>query len=171
MSIDLTFAPSGLPCQARFVLVNDRVLRAGHHCALCGGIVEKSYVRDSQTRLIYCDTQCFAGAARITMPGIKHRERNAPSHRSFHFSAPYMLSLSPSRATWPRGSSIRSTQRPRFDPDFGLPLACLYRDNRWHQLLLWIPNRLQEKPLEVGRCTPHFLCSRQISHEGVAAIS
>src|SRR6516165_10232620 len=35
----------------------------------------------------------------------------------------------------------------RFDPDFGLPLACLYRDNRWHQLLLWIPNRLQEKPL------------------------
>ena len=59
----------------------------------------------------------------------------------------------------------------RFDPDFGLPLACLYRDNRWHQLLLWIPNRLQEKPLEVGRCTRLFLCARQISHEGVGAIS
>ena len=53
----------------------------------------------------------------------------------------------------------------------GLPLACLYRDNRWHQPLLWIPNRLQEKPLEVGRCTRLFLCARQISHEGVAAIS
>jgi hypothetical protein len=25
-----------------------------------------------------------------------------------------------------------------------LPLACLYRDNRRHQFLLWIPNRLQE---------------------------
>ena len=59
----------------------------------------------------------------------------------------------------------------RFDPDFGLPLACLYRDNRWHQLLLWIPNRLQEKPLEVGRCTRVFLCARQISREGVATIS
>src|SRR6516162_3493104 len=52
-----------------------------------------------------------------------------------------------------------------------LPLASLYRDNRWHQLLLWIPNRLQEKPLEVGRCARLFLCSRQISHEGVGAIS
>ena len=59
----------------------------------------------------------------------------------------------------------------RFALDFGLPLACLYRDNRWHQLLLWIPNRLQEKPLEVGRCTRLFLCARQISHEGVGAIS
>jgi hypothetical protein len=75
MSTDLTFAPGGFPCQVRFVLVNDRAPRTEQHCALCGGIVEKSYLRDSQTRLIYCDTQCFAGGARITMPGIKHRER------------------------------------------------------------------------------------------------
>jgi hypothetical protein len=75
MSTNLTFAPGGLPWQAWFVLVNDRVPRTEQHCALRGGIVEKSYVRDSQTRLIYCDTQCFAGGARITMPGIEPRER------------------------------------------------------------------------------------------------
>jgi hypothetical protein len=51
-----------------------------------------------------------------------------------------------------------------------LPLASFYRDNRWHQFLLWIPNRLQEKPLEVGRCTRILLWSRQTSHEGVPAI-
>ena len=65
--------------------------------------------------------------------------------------------------------ALRGSSR-RFDPDFGFPLACLYRDNRWHQLLLWIPNRLQEKPLEVGRCTRLLLWSRQISHDGVPAI-
>ena len=51
-----------------------------------------------------------------------------------------------------------------------LPLKCLYRDNRWHQLVLWIPYRLQENPLEVGRCTRLLLWSRQISHEGVPAM-
>jgi hypothetical protein len=75
MSTNLTFAPGGSSGQTRFVLVNDRVPRTDQHCALCGGIVEKSYVRDSQTRLIYCDTQCFAGGARITMSGIENRER------------------------------------------------------------------------------------------------
>ena len=69
------------------------------------------------------------------------------------------------------GRCGRCVHLGRFALDFGLPLARLYRDNRWHQLLLWIPNRLQEKPLEVGRCTRLFLCSRQISHESVAAIS
>ena len=75
MSTNLTFAPGGLPRQARFVLVNDRVPRTEQHCALCGEIVGKGYVRDSQTRLINCDTQCFAGGARRTMSDIKHRER------------------------------------------------------------------------------------------------
>jgi hypothetical protein len=73
MSTNLTFAPGGLPCQTRFVLVNDRVPRTDQYCTLCGGIVEKSYVRDSQTRLIYCDTRCFAGGT--TMSGIQNRGR------------------------------------------------------------------------------------------------
>ena len=47
--------------------------------------------------------------------------------------------------------------RRRFDLDSGLPLVCLYRDNRWHQLVPWIPYRPQENPLEVGRCNRLFL--------------
>ena len=56
-------------------LVNNRVPRTGQHCALCGGLIEKGYVRDSQTRLIYCDTQCFPGGADMAMPIIKDRAR------------------------------------------------------------------------------------------------
>jgi hypothetical protein len=63
MITDPSFAADPLPYRTRFVLVNNRVPRTDEHCAFCGGIVEKSYVRDSQTRLIYCDPQCFAGAS------------------------------------------------------------------------------------------------------------
>jgi len=55
----------------RFVLVNDRVPRGEAYCALCCGKIEKGYVRESQTRLLYCDTQCFAGHA----IAIENRER------------------------------------------------------------------------------------------------
>ena len=63
MSTDLTFATGRFLQATRFVLVNDRVPRTVQHCELCGGFIEKGYVRDLQTRLIYCDTQCFAGWA------------------------------------------------------------------------------------------------------------
>ena len=49
MSSDLTFATDGFPQAIRFVLVNNRVPRTGQYCALCGGLIEKGYVRDSQT--------------------------------------------------------------------------------------------------------------------------
>jgi hypothetical protein len=61
MSTNLTFATGGIPQGIRFVLVNSRVPRADERCTLCGGFIKKGYVRDSQTRLIYCD-KCFAGA-------------------------------------------------------------------------------------------------------------
>ena len=60
MNTNLTFATGGFP-QLTFVLVNERMPRNDAHCALCGGTIEKGYVRDFRTRLIYCDTQCFAG--------------------------------------------------------------------------------------------------------------
>jgi hypothetical protein len=53
MSNDLTFAAGGFPQAIRFVLVNNRVPRTDQHCALCGGLIEKGYVRGSQTRLLY----------------------------------------------------------------------------------------------------------------------
>jgi hypothetical protein len=61
MSINLIMPARGRTQRTRFVLVNNRIPRAGEHCALCGAVVEYGYVRDSQTRLIYCDTQCFTG--------------------------------------------------------------------------------------------------------------
>ena len=63
MSTYLAFATERFPQAIRFVLVDDRVPRTDQQCALCGGLIEKGYVRDSRTRLIYCDTQCFAGWA------------------------------------------------------------------------------------------------------------
>ena len=77
MSTDLTFAAGRFPRAIRFVLVNNRVPRTGQHCALCGGLIEKGYVRDSQTRLIYCDTQCFAGWAHEAAPVVKNYGRKA----------------------------------------------------------------------------------------------
>jgi hypothetical protein len=63
MNTNLTFAALGFPQLTRFVLVNERMPRHDAQCALCGGTIEKGYVRDFRTRLIYCDTQCFAGGA------------------------------------------------------------------------------------------------------------
>jgi hypothetical protein len=59
MNTQSSFDTGGFPHQTRFVLVNDRVPRTGRKCALCGNIVEKGYVRDAKTRLIYCDTRCL----------------------------------------------------------------------------------------------------------------
>ena len=59
MSATLPFAISHR--RTRFILVNDRLPRTDKRCAMCGGILEKGYIRDSQTRLIYCETRCFEG--------------------------------------------------------------------------------------------------------------
>lgn len=75
MGTDLTFSADRFPQAVRFVLVNNRVPSADQHCTLCGGLVEKGYIRDSRTRLIYCDTQCFAGGARIALPIVKNSGR------------------------------------------------------------------------------------------------
>jgi hypothetical protein len=67
MSANLTHTSTGgFLCRTRFVLVNDRVPRRDADCALCGSKIEKGYVRESQTHLFYCDTQCFAGHAIAT---------------------------------------------------------------------------------------------------------
>ena len=64
MSANLTHASiGGFLGRTRFVLVNDRVPRGDADCALCGSKIQKGYVRESQTHLFYCDTQCLAGHA------------------------------------------------------------------------------------------------------------
>lgn len=64
-----------VPHRTSFVLVNDRVPRTDQHCALCGRMIEKGYVRDSQTRIVYCDAQCFAGGSYMMMSLIRDRGR------------------------------------------------------------------------------------------------
>ena len=64
MSANLTHTNIGkFLHRTRFVLVNDRDPRRDADCALCGSKIEKGYVRESQTRLFCCDTQCFVGNA------------------------------------------------------------------------------------------------------------
>jgi hypothetical protein len=69
-----TFTADGFLRHAWVLFVNDRVPRTDGHCASCGRIVEKGYVRDLQTRLIYCDTQCFPEAD-MALPVIENRPR------------------------------------------------------------------------------------------------
>jgi hypothetical protein len=77
MSTDLTFATGRFPSAIRFVLVNNRVPCTAQHCSLCGGLIESGYVRNSQTQLIYCDSQCLAGSVDEAAGVVKNRARKA----------------------------------------------------------------------------------------------
>ena len=77
MRTDLTLAAGRFPQAIRFVLVNNRPPRTDQHCALCGGLIEKGYVRDSRTRVICCGVQCFAGWAHNVASIAKNPGRKA----------------------------------------------------------------------------------------------
>jgi hypothetical protein len=66
---------TGSPPRPRFVLVNERVPRTDANCALCGAKIERTYVRELQTRLVYCDARCFAGHGKTSMAGLWSRAR------------------------------------------------------------------------------------------------
>jgi hypothetical protein len=74
MGTYLPFATDRFPQAIRFVLVNNRVPRTAQQGALCGGLIEKGYVRDSRTRLIYCDAQCLAGWAAASVVNTRGRK-------------------------------------------------------------------------------------------------
>lgn len=90
----MSSGPTRFPSRAKFVLVNDRVPRTDAYCALrvrTGGKVgrgrapgssqlacepiEQGYVRETQTRLLYCDVQCFAGHEKLAMLSLEKRAR------------------------------------------------------------------------------------------------
>jgi hypothetical protein len=75
MNPNMNFARIGFLYRTKFVVVNDRVPRTDRHCALCGRTIERGYVRDAQTRLIYCDIRCFPGGVDVAVPVIKDRVR------------------------------------------------------------------------------------------------
>jgi hypothetical protein len=47
------------PALTRFILVNERIPREHACCASCCARIERGYVRDPHTRLVYCDAACF----------------------------------------------------------------------------------------------------------------
>ena len=60
-----------------FLLVNDRVPRAHANCALCSTRIERGYVRQPRTRLVYCDVQCFSEHEKTMFPAVLDHARSA----------------------------------------------------------------------------------------------
>jgi hypothetical protein len=58
-----------------FVLVNERAPRTHANCALCCARIERGYVRDPQTRLVYCDAQCFSEHEKTAFPAVMDHGR------------------------------------------------------------------------------------------------
>ena len=69
--------PTRYSLQARFILVNERVPRTDANCALCCAKLERGYVRNPQTRLVYCNPHCFTGHEKLAMAVIVDRSRRA----------------------------------------------------------------------------------------------
>jgi hypothetical protein len=69
--------PTSSSARARFVLVRERVPRIDANCALCCAKIENGYVREPQTRLVYCNLACFAGHGKMAMTAIVNRARRA----------------------------------------------------------------------------------------------
>jgi len=63
------------PSRAKYILVNDRVPRTDAFCAMCCGPIEQGYVREAQTRLLYCDVRCFAGHEKLSILSLQRRAR------------------------------------------------------------------------------------------------
>ena len=65
----------GVPRLMRFVLVNERIPRENSSCALCCGRIERGYVRDPRTRLLYCATECYGEHERMSLPAPVRQTR------------------------------------------------------------------------------------------------
>jgi hypothetical protein len=59
----------------KFVLVNNRQPREDAYCALCCEKVEETYVREIQTRLIYCGYGCYAGHVSVAVLALEYHAR------------------------------------------------------------------------------------------------
>jgi len=59
----------------RFILVNDRRPRQDAYCALCCEKIGETYVREIQTRLLYCDHLCHAGHVKGAVLALEYHAR------------------------------------------------------------------------------------------------
>jgi hypothetical protein len=62
----------------RFIWVNDRALSSHSVCAACGRSIGSNYLRHIETRLYYCDPDCYA-SARPDDRGIDPLHRTRPA--------------------------------------------------------------------------------------------
>jgi len=69
--------PTSFPARARFVLVRDRVPRTDGNCAHCCAKIESGYVREPQTRLVYCNLTCFADHGKTATSVLVNHARRA----------------------------------------------------------------------------------------------
>jgi hypothetical protein len=54
----------------RCIIVNDAYLKAEAFCAHCGNRIDESYVREIDSRLIYCDYRCYAVALKSSAAAL-----------------------------------------------------------------------------------------------------
>jgi hypothetical protein len=70
----MTTRPTGftyraeVPALTRFILVNERIPRENACCASCSARIERGYVRNPHTRLVFCDAVCFAAHEKRALP-------------------------------------------------------------------------------------------------------
>jgi hypothetical protein len=59
----------------RFILVNGRTPRPQAFCVMCDQPIEKSYLREIGTHLIYCDQNCYADHCESAFLLLENRAR------------------------------------------------------------------------------------------------
>jgi hypothetical protein len=59
----------------KFVLVNGRTPRPRSFCALCGEPIGASYLRETATRLSYCDHGCYLSHRKALVPILQNHAR------------------------------------------------------------------------------------------------
>jgi hypothetical protein len=61
--------------RVRFILVNGRTPRPQTFCVMCDQPIEKSYLREIGTHLIYCDHDCYADHCESAFLLLENRAR------------------------------------------------------------------------------------------------
>jgi hypothetical protein len=61
--------------KVRFILVNGRTPRPQSFCAMCDQPIEKSYLREIGTHLIYCDHDCYVDHCESAFLLLENRAR------------------------------------------------------------------------------------------------
>ena len=59
----------------RFILVNGRTPRPQSFCVMCDQPIERSYLREIGTHLIYCDHDCYADHCESAFLLLENRAR------------------------------------------------------------------------------------------------